>query len=113
MKTFVIYQEAKIIYSPIYSFNPTHAQCSAEISTKVLFLNSYDIKIYTYQGVGLDWIAEEKTITFGSILGQQRHLLFTATAGRAITGLALEFLSSSTGQKDLYYTIKITGDLEE
>lgn len=100
-------------YSPVYEFDPTRALCSAEISTKVVLPNQYDIRIYTYQGPGLGWLAEDVSITFQLLFGQQRHLLFTGTAGQIITGLALEFLSSSTGQKDLYYTITITGDLKD
>lgn len=97
--------------SPVYEFDPTGALCSAEISTKVLLSQTYDVNIYTYQGAGLSWISEKHTFTFNMF--QPRHLLFTGTAGHIITGLALEFLSSSTGQKDLYYTITVTGDLKE
>ena len=92
--------------SPVYEIKPEQTDYRIEISTGVVFNNSYDVVLYTHLQYNMlgGWQPTQRTITFNVVIPYR--VLLTGTVSTAIDGFAIKFLSSSTGQKDLDYTIK-------
>lgn len=97
-------------YSPIYVFNlkPTNGhlyESRFSLSTKVVLPNTYDIT-FSYHLKDAGWTTPATaTITFDLL--HQLRAITTGTQGPLMDGIAIRFEDSSSGQKELYYTIHV------
>lgn len=97
-------------YSPIYVFNlkPTEGhlyESRFSLSTKVLLPNSYDVT-FSYHIQNSGWtVPATVNITFYAF--SQLKAITTGSLGPLMDGIAIRFEDSSTGQKELYYTINV------
>lgn len=97
-------------HCPIYVFSPKATnghlyESRFSLSTEVVLPNTYNLTMsFHTQGIGWHPL-KDFTITFSAF--KQLHAILTGTLGPEMDGVAIRFNDSSTGQKELYYTINI------
>ena len=94
-------------YSPVYYFKPKNPNniFVAKIDASV-FNEKYYVNIWKHSTITNSWLeaVDNQLIQFNFLLTS--HILLTGTETQSVDGLALKFLTSSTG-KELYYNTSI------
>lgn len=97
-------------YSPIYVFNtkPTNGhlyESRFSLSTQVVLPNTYDIT-FSFHLQNSIWTTPSTTSVTFSLFSPVKAIL-TGSMGPLMDGIAIRFEDSSSGQKELYYTINV------
>lgn len=96
-------------YSPIYYFQhkKPNLQFLAKIDADVVFSEEYYIDIWIHRNDTNKWEVAETNQSFIFNFVLPPHVLLSGTTTQLVDGLGLKFLTSSPGNKELYYNVSL------